>query len=81
MTKFILVSALTVSALGLFESERHTNALNIDVRVEHNMSLVHDKAMNDIGSDHSDSRSTRPASEDDFSFEFPNIFHLFRSIF
>ena len=80
LSEFILVSVLTVSALGLFESERHTSTMNIDVRGEHNTSLVNDKVMNDISLDYSDSRSTRPASEDDFSFEFPNIFHVFRSI-
>jgi hypothetical protein len=81
LSKFILISVLTGSSLGFFESVRVTNG-NTPAKgqglLEHVLRL---DIRTDIGAESSDSRSAGPEADDDFSFEFPNIFYVFRSIF
>jgi hypothetical protein len=81
LSKFVLVSVIAVSSLGFFESEREADALENSISSVNSGVRIDDNVENKFSGKSSKSTNPDSNSGDNFSFEFPNIFHVFRSLF
>lgn len=81
LSKFVFVSILAISTFGFFESEQKTVAGDISATTGERIVWAQTEvSVKQIG-DRVEKSKSKSDSEDDFSFEFPNIFHVFRSLF